>query len=50
MRLIGHVANMRKMTNANGITVRNPEGNRPLQRHRHRWKNNIKRYLKITVT
>jgi len=26
--------------------VRRPEGNRPLERCRHRWKDNIKTYLK----
>jgi hypothetical protein len=29
------------------VLVWNPEGKRPLRRQRHRWKNNIERYIKL---
>jgi hypothetical protein len=34
------------MKNAYRNSVGNPEGKRPLGRHIHRWKDNIKMYLK----
>jgi hypothetical protein len=33
---------MEEMINAYKILVRKPEGKRPLQRHRHRWEDNIR--------
>jgi hypothetical protein len=35
--------------NAHVVLVRKPEGKRPLGRPRHRWKNNIKMYLKTSM-
>jgi hypothetical protein len=42
MRLAGHVARMREKMNVYRLSVRNPEGKRPLGRQRRRWVNNIK--------
>jgi hypothetical protein len=41
MRWAGHVAHMGEMRNAHSILVEEPEGKRPLGRHRHRWEDNI---------
>ena len=40
MRWVGHVARMRERSM--DVLVGKPEGNRPLGRLRHRWKDNIK--------
>jgi hypothetical protein len=42
MRWAGHVAHMGERRDIHGILVGKPEGKRPLGRHRHRWKDNIK--------
>jgi hypothetical protein len=42
MRLVEYVAHTREITDANRITVTKLEGNRPVQRCRHRQNNNIK--------
>jgi hypothetical protein len=42
MRWEVHVERMGAKRNAYRILVGEPEGKRPLGRHRHRWKNNIK--------
>jgi hypothetical protein len=36
------MAGMGKKRNAYGILMRKPERQRPLERSRHRWENNIK--------
>jgi hypothetical protein len=46
MRWAGLVACMGKKMNAYGILVGKPEGKRPLERHRHRWEDNIKMDLR----
>jgi len=38
MRWVGHVAHMGERRGKYRILVENPEGNRPLGRRRHRWK------------
>jgi hypothetical protein len=43
MRWAGHVAQMVEKRNAYRLLVGKPEGTRPLQRHRCRWVDNIKR-------
>jgi hypothetical protein len=43
MRWARHVARMREMRNVYNILVGRPEGNRPLRRAGHRWKDNIRR-------
>jgi hypothetical protein len=42
MRWAGHVARMVAKRNAYRMSVRNPEGKRPLGRPRRRWVDNIK--------
>jgi hypothetical protein len=39
------VAWVEDVRNAYRIVVRKPEGKRPLERNRHRWKGNIKMFL-----
>jgi hypothetical protein len=46
MRWDRHVACMGEKRNAYRILVGNPEGNRPLGRHRRRWEDNIKMNLR----
>jgi hypothetical protein len=46
MRWAGNVAIIGKKRNAYRILMGKPEGKRQLRRSRHRWKNNIKLYLK----
>jgi hypothetical protein len=41
MRWVVHVERLWEMRNAYRILVGNPEGKRPLGRHRRRWKDNI---------
>ena len=45
MRWAGHVARMGKRRGAYRVLVGKREGGRPLGRHRHRWKDNIKKDL-----
>jgi hypothetical protein len=42
MRWVGQVAHMGDMRNVYRILVGKPEGKRPLRRHRHRWKGNVR--------
>ena len=46
MRLAGHVAHMRKRMGLYRSLVGKPEGRRTLGRHRCRWEDNIKMYLR----
>jgi hypothetical protein len=46
MRCGGHVARMREKRNGYRISVGKPEGKRPLGRHSHRWKDNIRMDLR----
>jgi len=46
VRLVVH---MREMRNSYKILVGKPEGKRPFGRHRHRWEDNIRTYLRETV-
>jgi hypothetical protein len=46
MRCAGHIAQMGVKRNVYRILVRNPEGERPLGRPRHRWVDNIKMDLR----
>ena len=46
MRQARHVACMGYRTNPLSVMVGTPEGNRPLERVRRRWKTNINLYLK----
>jgi hypothetical protein len=41
-----HVARMEEKRTAYSILVENPEGTRPLERHRHRWEDDIKMDLR----
>jgi hypothetical protein len=41
VRLVGHVARMTARLNAYKVLVGKPEGKRPLERPRHRWKDSI---------
>jgi hypothetical protein len=43
---MGHVARMREMRNAYDILVGKPEAKSPLGRPRHRWKYNIRMYIR----
>ena len=45
LRWAKHVACMEKIRNAYRILVGKPEGNRPIGRPRHRWKDNVKMAL-----
>jgi hypothetical protein len=45
MRLAGHVCSYGERRNVYRVSVRKPEGKRPLGRSRHRWEDNIKNYL-----
>jgi hypothetical protein len=47
MRWAGHVALMGEMKNAYKISVRKPEGKKPLRRSRHRWEDNMIMDLKV---
>jgi hypothetical protein len=42
MRLAGHVAHMGERRYVYRVSMRKPQGKRPLGRPRHRWENNIK--------
>jgi len=42
MRWEGHVARMEEGRGIYRVLVGKPEGKRPLERHRHRWEDNIK--------
>jgi hypothetical protein len=42
MRWAGHVTYMGKKGNAYRIFMGQPEGKRPLGRHRHMWEDNLK--------
>ena len=42
MSWAGHVARVEARRSAYAVLVRNPEGKRPLGRHRSRWEDNIK--------
>jgi hypothetical protein len=42
MRWAGHVACMGEGRDVHRVFVGRPEGNRPLERHRRRWEDNIK--------
>ena len=42
MRWARHVARMRERRGVYRVLVEQPEGQRPLGRHRLRWENNIK--------
>jgi len=42
MRWAGHVARMGKRRGVHSVLVGKPEGKRPLERPRRRWKDNIK--------
>jgi hypothetical protein len=42
MRSVGHVAHVEKGRNVYRVLVGKPEGNRPLERPRHRWEDGIK--------
>jgi hypothetical protein len=42
MRWVGHVAHMGEDEGVHRVLVWKPEGKRPLERPRHRWKDNIK--------
>jgi hypothetical protein len=48
MRWVGHVAHMGEGRNMYRILVGKPEGKRPLERPRHRWKDGIKMDFKDT--
>jgi hypothetical protein len=45
MRWAGHVTRMGERRGIQRILVGKPEGKRPFGRPRHRWEDNIKRYL-----
>jgi hypothetical protein len=45
MRYAGHVAHMGERKGAYGVLVRNPDGRRPLGRHRLAWEDSIKMNL-----
>jgi len=49
MRWAGHVALLGKMRNAYNIYIEKPEGIRPCERPRSRWKDNIIMNLRETV-
>jgi len=42
---VEHVVHMGKVRNAYKILIRKPEAKRPLRRSRHRWEDNIGKYL-----
>ena len=44
--MTGHVARMEQSRNAYRALVRKPEGEKPLERPRHRWEDNIKMDLR----
>jgi predicted membrane protein len=46
VRYAGHVARIGEKRNASRILVGKPEGNRPLERRRRRWVDNIKMDLR----
>ena len=46
LRWAGQVARMWERRGAYRVLVEKPEGSRPLQRSRRRWKNNIKKDLR----
>jgi hypothetical protein len=46
MRWAGHVERMEDKRNAYRILMVKPEVKTPLGRHRHRWEDNIKMYLR----
>jgi hypothetical protein len=46
MRWAGHVARMGEGRNVYRVLVGKPEGNRPLERPRHRWENRIEMDLR----
>jgi hypothetical protein len=46
MGWVWHVAYMGEMRNTYKIMARKPHGKRPCGRHRHRWEDNIRLYLR----
>ena len=46
MRLAGHVAYMGEGRGMYSVLVGKAEGKRPLERHRHRWEDNIEMDLR----
>jgi hypothetical protein len=48
MRWAGHVAHMGEGRGIYRVLVGRPEGKRPMERHRHRWEDNIKMDLRET--
>ena len=46
LRWAGHVARMEQLRNAYRVLVGKPEGKRPLERPRRRWKDNNKMDLR----
>jgi len=46
MKWARHVAHREDMRTVNKILVRKPTGKRPLRRPRHRWKDNIRMYVR----
>ena len=46
VRQAGHVARMGERRGVYGVLVGKPQGKRPLGRHRRRWEDNIKIYLR----
>jgi hypothetical protein len=46
MRWAGHVARMGERRNVNRVLVGKPQGNRPLERPRRRWEDQIKMDLR----
>ena len=45
MRWVGHVVCMEESRGIYRVLVGKPEGERPLERPKHRWEDNIKMYL-----
>jgi hypothetical protein len=45
MKQVGHVARTGEKKNANMLMVGKPEGERPLERPRRRWVDNIRMHL-----
>jgi hypothetical protein len=46
MRYAGHIAHMGEKMSAYWVLVGNPEGNRPIGKPMHRWKDSIKLCLR----
>jgi len=47
VRWVGHVARIGERRGVFRLLVRKPEGKRPHERHRHRWKDDIKMDLQV---